>query len=70
MAIGLLLVFILATILPLTQELFRLTTLQDAWAYAIIGAVTILWTFLVRAIWRAPWLNRYVGIVSERLEKS
>ena len=70
MAIVLFMLFIVITILPLTQELFRLTTLQDAWAYAIIGVVAIVWTFLIRAIWRAPWLNRYVGILSERLEKS
>jgi cation-transporting ATPase E len=70
LALVLFLLFIVITILPLTQELFRLTTLQDAWAYAVIGAVAIVWTFLVRAIWRAPWLNRYVGILSERLEKS
>jgi cation-transporting ATPase E len=70
LAFVLLLLFILVTILPLTQELFRLTVLKDAWAYAIIGAVAIVWIFLVRAVWRAPWLNRYVGILSERLEKS
>jgi cation-transporting ATPase E len=69
LALVLFLLFILITILPLTQKLFRLTTLQDAWAYAVIGVVAIVWTFLIRAIWRAPWLNRYVGIFSERLEK-
>jgi cation-transporting ATPase E len=70
MAIVLLLLFIVITFLPLTQELFRLTTLQGPWAYAVIGAVAVVWTFLVRAIWRAPWLNRYVGTLSKRLEKS
>ncbi|KPK06967.1 MAG: hypothetical protein AMJ56_13865 [Anaerolineae bacterium SG8_19] len=70
MAIVLFVLFIVITILPLTQELFRMTTLQDVRAYAFIGAVVIVWLFLVRAIWRAPWLNRYVGILSERLEKS
>jgi hypothetical protein len=53
----------------LTQELFRLTTLQNGWAYAVVGAAAIVWIFLVRAIWRAPGLSRYVGILSERLEK-
>jgi cation-transporting ATPase E len=69
MALVLFLLFILITILPLTQNLFRLTTLQNAGAYVIVGVVAIAWTILVRAIWRAPWLNRYVGILSERLEK-
>jgi len=36
----------------------------------IIGAVAIVWTLLVQVIWRAPGLSRYVGILSERLEKS
>jgi hypothetical protein len=49
---------------------YRLTTLQDAQAYIIIGIVAIVGTFLVRAIWRTPWLSRYVGILSTRMEKS
>ena len=67
MAFVLLLVFILATILPLTQELLRLITLNRILDYVIIGAVALIWLFIVRAIWRSPRLSRYVGIVSERL---
>ena len=59
--------FIDITILPLTQELFRLNTLQDLTHYALIGATVLIWIFVVRAIWRAPWLSRYVGILSDRL---
>lgn len=70
MAIGLLLVFVLATILPLTQELLRLRPLNDLLDYAIIVVVAVVWMFVVRAIWRSPRLRRYVGILSERLEKS
>jgi len=33
---------------------YRLTTLQDAQAYIIIGIVAIVGTFLVRAIWWTP----------------
>jgi hypothetical protein len=69
MAIGLFLLFILATILPLTQELLRLNTLGEIRDYLVIGLVVFVWMFVVRAIWRAPWLNRYVGILSDRLEK-
>lgn len=69
MAIALFVLFIAATYIPLTQELLRLAPLQDIQSYAIVGAVAIVWLFVVRAIWRAPWLNRYVGILSDRLER-
>jgi cation-transporting ATPase E len=68
MAIGLLLLFFVATLLPLTQQLLRLTPLVNIWVYLLIAAVAIVWLFTLRAIWRAPWLSRYVGIVSARLE--
>jgi magnesium-transporting ATPase (P-type) len=67
MAFVLLLVFILATILPLTQELLRLITLNRIQDYLIIGGIALVWLFIVRAIWRSPRLSRYVGIMSERL---
>jgi cation-transporting ATPase E len=70
LAIVLFIIFIAFSILPLTQELFRLTVLQGAWAYGFIAAVACVWTFLVRVIWRAPWLKRYVGILARRLESS
>ena len=69
-AIVLFLLFIVMTALPLTQELFRLNTLQDGRAYVLLGVLSIGWLFIVRAIWRAPWLSRYVGVLSDRLERS
>ena len=70
MAIVLLLLFFVATLLPLTQQLLRLAPLVNISVYLLIGVVAIVWLFILRAIWRAPWLSRYVGIVSARLEKS
>ena len=70
MAIGLLLLFFVATFLPLTQQLLRLSPLANIWVYLLIAVVAIVWLFILRAIWRAPWLSRYVGIVSSRLERS
>jgi magnesium-transporting ATPase (P-type) len=70
MAIGLLLLFFVATFLPLTQQLLRLSPLANIWLYLLIAVVAIVWLFILRAIWRAPWLSRYVGIVSSRLERS
>jgi magnesium-transporting ATPase (P-type) len=69
MAVILLGVFIIATYLPLTQELFRLLPLQGLVDYTTIVLVAFVWLFLIRAIWRAPWLSRYVGIVSKQLER-
>jgi cation-transporting ATPase E len=69
MAIGLLVLFLLATYLPLTQELLRLAPLDSARDYLLILAIAILWGLLLRTIWRLPGLNRYVGIVSDRLER-
>jgi cation-transporting ATPase E len=69
MAVVLLGVFIIATYLPLTQELFRLLPLESLVDYTATVLVAFVWLFLIRAIWRAPWLNRYVGIVSRQLER-
>ncbi len=69
MAIGLLVLFLLATYLPLTQELLRLAPLDNARDYLLILAIAIVWGLLLRTIWRLPGLNRYVGIVSGRLER-
>ncbi|HSG17839.1 MAG TPA: HAD-IC family P-type ATPase [Anaerolineae bacterium] len=69
MAVVLLIVFLLATYLPLTQELLRLAPLDSARDYLIILGIAIAWALILRTIWRLPGLNRYVGIVSHRLER-
>jgi cation-transporting ATPase E len=69
MAVVLLIVFLLATYLPLTQELLRLAPLDSARDYLIILGIAIAWALILRTIWRLPSLNRYVGIVSHRLER-
>ncbi|UCG25520.1 MAG: HAD-IC family P-type ATPase, partial [Chloroflexota bacterium] len=69
MAIVLLIVFVLATYLPLTQELLRLAPLDSARDYLLILGIAVAWALILRTIWRLPGLNRYVGIVSDRLER-
>jgi cation-transporting ATPase E len=69
MAIVLLIIFLLATYLPLTQELLRLAPLDNARDYLIILGIALVWALILRTIWRLPGLNRYVGIVSGRLER-
>jgi cation-transporting ATPase E len=69
MAAILFVLFVAATYLPLTQELLRLASLDEIRDYLAIAAVAVLWMVILRALYRAPWLNRYVGILSDRLEK-
>jgi len=69
MAIVLLILFVVATYLPITQELLRLAPLDSAQDYLIILGISLVWALILRTIWRLPGLNRYVGIVSGRLER-
>jgi cation-transporting ATPase E len=62
MVIVLFLVFIAATHIPLTQRWFRLAPLEDVTDYLVLGAISVLWLLVARAIWRAPWLRRRAGI--------
>ncbi len=70
MVIVLFLVFIAATYIPLTQGWFRLAPLEDITDYLVLGAISVLWVLVVRAIWRAPWLRRRAGILSDSLDRN
>lgn len=70
MAIALLVLFLVATFLPITQELLRLRPLDNLRDYLIVVGIAIVWALLLRTIWRLPGLSRYVGIVSGRLERA
>jgi cation-transporting ATPase E len=70
MALGLFIFYNIVVWVPLAQNLLRLAPLAELWEYAIIGLVVLVWLPILRAVWRAPWLNRYVGILSARLERT
>ena len=70
MVIVLFLVFIAATYIPLTQGWFRLAPLENVTDYLVLGAISVLWVLVVRAIWRAPWLRRRAGILSDSLDRT
>lgn len=70
MALGLFIFYNILVWIPLAQNLLRLAPLAELWEYAVIGLVVIVWLPILRAVWRAPWLNRYVGILSDRLERT
>jgi magnesium-transporting ATPase (P-type) len=70
MVIMLFLVFIALTYIPRTQGWFHLGPLKDARDYAVIVAVSVAWALFIRAFWRAPWLRRRAGILSDGLDKN
>jgi magnesium-transporting ATPase (P-type) len=64
MVIVLFLLFMAVTYVPLTQDWFRLGPLNRVQDYAVIIAASVVWTILVRLIWRSPWLRKQAGILS------
>ncbi len=70
MALGLFILYNILVYIPLAQNLLRLAPLAELWEYAVIGLVVLVWLPILRAVWRAPWLNRYVGILSDRIERA
>jgi cation-transporting P-type ATPase E len=61
LAIGLLLVFVIISLVPGLRSLFLLSplTLQE---YALTLGMIVLWLFIVRWIWRARLLGRFLGV--------
>ena len=70
MVIVLFIVFLTATYIPLTQGWFRLEPLAKVQDYAVIIVVSVVWTMLIRLIWRAPWLRRRAGILSDSSDRN
>ena len=70
MVIGLFLLFIAVTYIPLTQEWFRLGPLTRAQDYVVIAAVSVVWAMLIRLIWRSPWLRKRAGILSDSPDRN
>ncbi|HSG15222.1 MAG TPA: hypothetical protein VLE70_02720, partial [Anaerolineae bacterium] len=57
MVIVLFLLFIAITYIPQMQEWLRLGPLASVRDYVVIAAVSVMWTMLIRLIWRSPWLR-------------
>jgi len=70
MVIVLFLLFVAVTYIPLTQEWFRLGPLTRVQDYAVIIVVSIVWTMLIRLIWRSSWLRRRAGILSDSPDRN
>jgi magnesium-transporting ATPase (P-type) len=65
MVLVLFLLFIAVTYIPLTQDWFRLGPLNRVQDYAVIIGVSVVWSVLIRFIWRSPWLGKRAGILSD-----
>jgi magnesium-transporting ATPase (P-type) len=70
MVFVLFLLFAAVTYFPLTQDWFRLGPLNRVQDYAVIIAVSVVWTVLIRFIWRSPWLRKRAGILSENPDRN
>ena len=58
---GLLIAFVLIVLIAPLRQFFELLLLRPS-DYALIGAVVIVWTFVVRAAWRGHWFERLLNI--------
>ena len=51
------LLYIVATFIPLAQELLKITPFSEPVAYAVIFAISLLWMMTIRAVWRSRWMR-------------
>jgi cation-transporting ATPase E len=61
LAIGLLLVFVIISLVPGLRSLFLLAPLSVQ-EYALVLGTAVLWLFIVRWIWRTGLLGRFLGV--------
>jgi cation-transporting ATPase E len=61
LALGLLLVFLIISVVPGLRSLFLLSplTVQE---YAVVLGTVVIWLLIVRWIWRARLLGRFLGV--------
>ena len=69
LSLGLMLGFVVISIVPPLRTLFSLTALWPQ-EYASVAAAVILWLFLARWAWRSQALSRYLGMEVEPTERS
>ncbi len=68
LSLGLMLGFVVISIVPPLRTLFSLTALWPQ-EYASVAAAVILWLFLARWAWRSQALSRYLGMEVEPTER-
>jgi cation-transporting ATPase E len=62
LAIGLLLLFLVFLVAPVLREFYGLALLRQPSHYVFIALATIIWVFILRFVWRARLVDRYLNM--------
>ena len=62
LSIGLLLLFIIFLVTPALREFYGLTLLRQSDHYVVIALAVIIWLFILRFVWRARLVERYLNM--------
>jgi cation-transporting ATPase E len=62
LAIGLLILFIVFLATPALRDFYGLTLLRRTDHYVIIALAAIIWVFVLRTLWRARLVERYLNV--------
>jgi cation-transporting ATPase E len=65
LVIALLIVFIMILLVPSLRNFFDLALLSPL-DYALIATVAIVWSLMLRYIWRAQWFDRFLNLPIKR----
>jgi cation-transporting ATPase E len=61
LAIGLLILFFVFLAIPTLREFYGLSLLRQPYHYVVIALAAIIWVFVLRFIWRARLIERYLN---------
>lgn len=66
LALGLFVSFFAGLQIPQVREFYGMSALHQPFDYVVIIATTVIWTFVLRFVWRARLLERYLGVDRKR----
>jgi cation-transporting P-type ATPase E len=70
LVIGLWFLFLFLTVAPVTNQVLELDTLRPTEHYLLVLALLAVWVLVLRALWRANWFRRLMGIKEFEVENS
>jgi cation-transporting ATPase E len=62
LALGLFVFFFAGLQIPTAREFYGLSALHQPSDYVVIIATVVIWTFVLRFVWRARLFERYLGV--------
>jgi cation-transporting ATPase E len=62
LSIGLIILFFVFLLTPPLREFYGLTLLRQADHYVVIALAAVVWVFLIRLVWRAKLVERYLNV--------